>query len=259
MKHALLNLFGICLVALLMGCGGARPTRVLVAEDQYLLAQKKFDEGRYQDAQLEFQKLIWNYPGSDYVDDGQYYLAECYRLQEDYPGAVVENERLLRSYSQSPFAPAAQYHLALCYYQQSLPSNLDQEFTHKAIQEVQVFLEDYPNSEFLPQARELLLQAQTKLAKKSFDTAYLYYKLGNFDSAIIYIEELLREFTDTRWAVDAQYLMGECYRDQENWSQALSAYRQVLEMDASEKTAQRARKRIQQVEEKLSQAEKASG
>jgi outer membrane protein assembly factor BamD len=241
----------LCLLCAALACGAPPPPGRLDAEDQYLLAQERYDDGKFEEAQLEFQKLIWNYPGSDYVDDAQYYLAECHRYLEDYPTAIIEYSRLLRSYSQSPFAPAAQYHLALCYFEQSLPSHLDQNFTHKAIGELQIFLEEYPHSEFTAQARDLLLQARTKLAKKDYENARLYLKMNDYESAIIYVEEILDQYGDTKWAVDAQYLLGECYRHQEKWQRALRAYRLMLEMNPSKKLQRQAEARIRQVQEAL--------
>jgi outer membrane protein assembly factor BamD len=257
MKHTFL--IGLGILYLFLCCSHTPPVGKLDAEDQYLLAKEKFDAHNYDQALLEFQKLIWNYPGSDYVDEAQYHLAECYRLQEDYATAVVEYSRLLRNYSQSSLAPAAQYHLALSYYEQSLPSHLDQDFTRKAIAELDLFLEDYPASEYFPKARELLLRARSKLAKKDFDNAKLYYKMDDYDAAIIYIEELLEEYDDTEWTDDAQYLLGECYRSQEKWEQALKAYRQVLELAAPEKLTHQAQKRIRQIEEKLQDKQAISG
>jgi outer membrane protein assembly factor BamD len=221
------------------------------AEDQFLLARERYDRGKFEEAQQEFQKLIYNYPGSDYVDDAQYYLADCYRKLEDYPTAIVEYSRLLRNYSQSPLAPSAQYHLALCYFEQSLPAHLDQDFTHKAIQELELFLDEYPHSELVPQAQDLMLKARTKLAEKSYDTAHLYIKMHSDEAALIYLAEVLEEYGDTKWAGDAQYLMGECYRHQEKWQQALSAYRLTLDMSPSKKLRRQAETRIRQIEEML--------
>jgi len=236
---------------LLLSCTSSPPPGKLDAEDQFLLARERFDGRKFEEAQQEFQKLIWNYPGSDYIDDAQYYLADCYRNLGDYPTAIVEYRRLLRNYSQSPLASSAQYHLALCYFEQSLPSHLDQDFTQKAIQELEFFLEEYPHSALFPQATELMLKARTKLARKGYDNARLYLKMNSFEAAIIYIEEILEEYGDTKWAVDAQYLMGECYRHQEKWQQALGAYRRTLEMSPPKKLRRQAETRIRQIEDLL--------
>jgi len=247
------NSIGLSLITLLvlLSCTSPPPMGKLDAEDQFLLARERYDDRDFEEAQQEFQKLIWNYPGSDYVDDAQYYLADCYRILEDYPTAIVEYSRLLRNYSQSPLAPAAQYHLALCYFEQSLPSHLDQNFTQKAIEELEFFLEEYPQSELVPQAGELMLKARTKLAKKGYDNARLYVKMKSYEAAIIYIEEILEEYGDTKWADDTRYLLGECYRHQEKWQQALDAYRLTLEMDPPKKLRRQAESRIRQIEEKL--------
>jgi outer membrane protein assembly factor BamD len=243
--------FTLGLFFLFLSCTSPPPMNTLDAEDQFLLARERYEQRDFEEAQQEFQKLIWNYPGSDYIDDAQYYLAECYRQQEDFPTAIVEYGRLLRNYSQSPLAPSAQYYLALCYYEQSLPSHLDQDFTEKALQELEFFLDEYPQSELISQARDLMFKARTKLAKKGYDNAHLYLKMNSYEAAIIYLEEILEEYGDTKWADDTQYLLGECYRHQKKWQQALGAYRQTLEMSPPKKLRKQTETRIRQIEEML--------
>lgn len=256
-----MKLFAIFLVALglltlLFGCGPGPPKAKLDAEDQFLLAKQKFDDRKYLDAQTEFQKLIWNFPGSDYVDEAQYYLAECFFGQEDYQSAIHEYTRLLRNYSQSPFVDDAQYKVGVSYYKQILPAPLDQDNTHKAIRELQTFLEDYPNSEYVPEAEKYLLSARTRLAQKEYLNGQLYYKMGAYDSAIIYFEELLKSYSDTKWADDVQFAIGECQRRQKKWEQAIESYQKVLEMSSSKKLVQRAQKRIDKIEKELAAAPK---
>jgi outer membrane protein assembly factor BamD len=250
MKCTDIILCGVILGLLICGCATAPPKGTLDAEDQYLLAKDLFDNDKYEDAQIEFQKLIWNFPGSDYVDEGQYYLAECLFQLEDFTGALIEYGRLLRSYSKSPFAGAAQYKVGLCYFEQSLPARLDQEATHNAIRELGIFLEEYPNSEYISGAQATLLAARTKLAQKDYLNGKLYHNMGQYEAAILYLEEVIRDYSDTKWAADAQYLIGECYRRQKNWPDALAAYANVLELNPSVKTASRAHKRITQIKEK---------
>jgi len=259
MRLAVTLLIASSIWAGFLGCGPAPPKMQLDAEDQFLLAKKKYDEHKYLDAQTEFQKLIWNFPGSDYVDEAQFYLAECFFYQEDFPSAIHEYQRLLNNYSQSPFVDIAQYKVGLSYYKQSLPAQLDQDFTHKAIRELETFLEEYPNSEQVPEAQNLLFASRTKLAHKEYLSGRLYYKMGEYASALIYFEEILETYPDTKWADDAQFAIGECYRRQKKWTQALKSYQQLLEMSSSESLVRRTKNRIDEVEKKLEESQKSSG
>jgi outer membrane protein assembly factor BamD len=259
MKHLAMILLGLCLLSPLLGCGSTPSKVKLDAEDQFLLAMMKFDNRKYIDAQTEFQKLLWDFPGSEYVDEAQFYLAECYFHQEDYPSAIAGYTRLLNNYSHSPFSADAQFKIGLSYCKQGLPSALDQDFTLKAIRELRTLLEEYPTSDNVPEAQKLLLQCRTRLAKKEYDTGHLYYRLGEYASAIIYYEELIENYPETKWADDAQFGLGECYRRQEKWDQALKAYLQVLEMGTIGKLARRAQQRIESVEKKLQESQKSSG
>ncbi len=259
MRWMAILVLGLGLAPFCLACGSGPPRAVPDAEDQFLLAKKRFDDRKYTDAQIEFQKLIWSYPGSEYVDEAQFYLAESYFQLEDFSSAIIEYQRLLTNYSQSPFSHIAQFKVGLCYYEQSLPARLDQDDTHNAIRELGILLEEYPNSEYVPEAQKLLLAARTKLAYKEYLNGQLYYKMGDYLSAIIYFQEILKEYSDTKWSDDAQFSIGECYRRQEKWRQALDSYRQVLDMNPSEKLARRVQMRMEEMERKLGGAQPPSG
>ena len=101
MKQTDIVLLGLISCLLIAGCGTTPPKGTLDAEDHYLVAKDLYDNRKYEAAQIEFQKLIWNFPGSDYVDEGQYYLAECLFEQEDFTGALPST-RLVFAISSNP-------------------------------------------------------------------------------------------------------------------------------------------------------------
>jgi outer membrane protein assembly factor BamD len=70
--------------------------------------------------------------------------------------------------------PEAQYKLALSYYELSPRAPLDQQYTRKAIDEFQSFVEYYPNNPLVKDAAEKIRELNTRLAKKQYETAKLY-------------------------------------------------------------------------------------
>ena len=44
--------------------------------------------------------------------------------------------------------------------------SLDQANTNEALDKLQIFIDNYPNSEYLPQANAYVQELQTKLSKK---------------------------------------------------------------------------------------------
>lgn len=222
----------------------------LDAEDRYLLAKRLLEKGDCLEAIQEFQKVIFNFPGSDFVDDAEFGLGEAHYCLKDYALAASEYRRVLRDYPLSPYADDAQYMLGMCYYDQSMPSSLDQEYTHKAIQAFQKYIDEFPDSDLLDQAREKLRLCRDKLAKKDFDTGRLYLKLEYFQAALISFNEMLTQYPDSKWAAEAQYSIGEVYERQKRYDEALAAYKKVVKDYPTERAAEKAMKKIEDLKEK---------
>jgi outer membrane protein assembly factor BamD len=240
----------IAIIPLWSGCSSHRLKSDLDAEDRYLLAKKLLDKGDCQDAIQEFQKVIFNFPGSDYVDDAEYGLGEAHYCVKEFALAGSQFRRIIRDYPLSLYADDAQFMLGMCYYEQSFPSNLDQEFTNKAIEAFQKLTEDFPQSDRLEEALEKLKVCRNKLAKKDFDTGRLYLRLEYYGSALAYFEFILDQYPDSKWAAEAQYGIGQVYEGQDNAAEALVAYQKVVTAYPTEKAAEKAMKKIEEIKEK---------
>ena len=155
----------VALLFLLLHCGGRKGfTPRLDPEDRFTLAKRHLDVGKYVRAQEEFKRLIFENPGSGYVDDAQYYLAESYFLNKEYDFALLEYGYLIDNYRSSEYVDDAHFKVGLSYYRRSKPSHLDQTDTKKALDEIELFLTKYPGSEFAEDALDTKRKCLEKLA-----------------------------------------------------------------------------------------------
>jgi outer membrane protein assembly factor BamD len=99
----------------------------------------------------------------------------------------------------------AQYKLAECYYELSPRAPLDQKYTMKAIREYQYFIEENPGHEMKDDAEKKIMELRNKLAKKEYGNAETYRKMREFESAIIYYDQVLDHYYDTEWADEALF------------------------------------------------------
>ena len=218
----------LVLTALLGACSGRKLRPGLTPEERLKVAKQMFEEGHYLDAKTQFQVIVVGASGTAVADEAQYYLAECYFRLKDYVTAVAEYQRLIRMYPNSPWVDDAQFKVGLCYYKLSPKPGLDQEFTHKAIEAFQIFLEDYPDSELRPKAEEYLKKCREKLAEKEFKAGELYRKMGYHKSALIYFDLVLQEYYDTSWARKALYWKARELEKLGRLEEALEAYQSYL-------------------------------
>lgn len=97
---------------------------------------------------------------------------------------------------------------------------LDQSSTYKAIEELQMFMEYFPQSERKEIAQNMIFELQDKLVEKEYLSAKLYYDLGsytgntvysstgnNYLAAVVTAQNILREYPYTKKREDLSILI----------------------------------------------------
>jgi len=202
-KQIIITLIAFLLALILPSCGTSDLAKSLSAEERFELGKKKFENKDFLDAMGEFEIVKLQYPGSSIADDAQFHLAECRFNQEEYLLAAQEFQELRRNFPASSLVAAAQYKIGLCYYMLTPRSSLDQQYTLRAIDDFQAFIEYYPAHELAQDASLKIKELNNKLAKKLYDTAELYMIMEYFKSATIYFNNIVEKFHDTEFAEPA--------------------------------------------------------
>ena len=167
-------------------------------------AMKYIKDSKYSKAIDELEYLLLIDPLSEYSSNAQYFLAESYYNLENYSKAILEFEKYLSRRSLSnDLLKKTQLYLSKCYYNVTLDYNKDPSSTYIAIEKLQYFIEKESMSEYVNEIEEMILKLRTKLAKKNFYTAKLYIRLEEFDSAVIYYNNVIKEYYDTKFVNDS--------------------------------------------------------
>ena len=174
-------------------------------EKAYFIAKSHYDKKDYLDAIDDFNMIKLKFSGSSFIDKAIYYLGMSYYKSEEYILANYEFETLIKNYPSSGFVEDSRYMLAMCYYGLSPAYNLDQTYTRYAINEFQNFIEIYPKSKLVSDAERKLDELKTKLAYKALKSADLYFTMDNYKSALVYYNNVLDEYPETKYADDALY------------------------------------------------------
>jgi outer membrane protein assembly factor BamD len=218
LRLRLLILLPVLFVA---GCGGGTNIAKLGARDLFERGMERYSKGKYLAAIEALQMAIFNYPGETQVDTAQYYLALSYYSNHDYVLGQVEFNRLLTNYPASAFAPNAQLMKAICYYK-GTPEHyaLDQSDLQTAITQFADFLDDHPESDAAPEARQYLKDSRNRMAHKYYASGMVYVRVRDFGAARTYFQKVVDDYTDSDFASDASYEIAESYYQQKNWDKA---------------------------------------
>jgi outer membrane protein assembly factor BamD len=186
--------------AFVFGCGGSETTTTISAEERFRKAKSLFDDEDFLPAINEFTIITLQHQGSAYADSAQFFLAECRFHRGEYLVAASEYGYLRRSYPASGLGSKAQYKLALSYYNLSPKSMLDQQYTRKAIDEFQSYREYYPTDEHAEDADAKIMELNTRLAQKAYETAQLYETMEYNKASLFYYDDIIEKYHDTQYA-----------------------------------------------------------
>jgi len=186
----------------------------------FAIAKRNYDKKDYLEAIDDFSLIKIKFSGTKIIDKSQFYLGMCYYQREEYILAAYEFEYLLKNYATSSFIVQDRYQLAMCYYNLSPKYDLDQTYTHYAINEFQNFLELYPTDKLATDAEARIKELKNKLAFKEFKTGDLYSKMGNYKAAIYYYELVLQDYFDSDFADNALYSKIQMLILRKNYSDA---------------------------------------
>ncbi|MFD1771708.1 outer membrane protein assembly factor BamD [Sphingobacterium suaedae] len=209
---------------------------------KYQEAVKYYEKKKYTKALVLFDDLMNKYRGQAEAEDLYYYTAYTnYRLR-DYTSARFRFKEFAQTYPNSPRAEECRFMSAYCFYVDSPRPSLDQENTRKAIDELQLFINLYPEGEKAKEAGDLIQKLRDKLEQKAYANAKLYFDMGQPDdyrAAVIAFESMLREYPDTKYAEEieflilkSQYLFAQNsmpYRQEARYNEAIDYYQAFVE------------------------------
>lgn len=260
-EHIIKSLFVMSLLATLVfvGCGSKDIVQTLTPEDRFQQAKALFDGGDYLEAINEFTVITLQYQGSAVAGDAQFYLAECRFQRGEYLLASYEYQTLKRNMAASPRVPESQYKLGLCFYMLSPRSRLDQQYTKRAIDELQAFVEYYPKSEFVAEASAKIHELNLRLAKKEYETAQLYTRMEYNKAAILYYDNVIEKFHDTEYAPLAYLGKAELLIERKKFRDAKTVIIKFLERFPNSVLRGRADKLNEQIDAELKSSPSANG
>jgi outer membrane protein assembly factor BamD len=219
-----------CAAALVLaGCGSGEVTKVMSVEDRFAHAKQLFDNRSYLDAVNEFTVITLQYQGSAFAADAQFYLGECRFAREEYLLAAFEYGVVKRNYPASPRVADAQYKLGVCYYSLSPRSSLDQQYTRRALDELQSFVEYYPAHEKAVDAEAKIKDLTVRLAKKQYDTAKLYRTMEYYRAALFYYDDVIEKYHDTEFAPLSSIDKVELLMGRKRYAEAAAEAKRFLE------------------------------
>lgn len=177
------------------------PERILQAGNEY------FDDGDYTRAKTLYELVLNTYRGRAQAEELYYRYAYSHFYLSEYILSAFYFENFANTFPNSQYRENAEFKAAYSNYMLSPTFRLDQEYTYKAIDGFQRFVNRYPNSERVAECNQLMDELRKKLERKAFYQADLYFRMGAYQSAVASFQHLLQDYPETADAERVRYLL----------------------------------------------------
>ncbi len=207
----------ICIILLIVCCltSCGEYYKLLKSDDyeaKWQKANEYYEQGKYGRTIELLEELKAIYKGTERAEQTLYMLANAYYRSKDYYSATNQYQIYYKTYPKGIFAEECRFMSGKSAFDDSPDPRLSQEGTVQAMDELSVFLEYYPNSQYRPQVEEMLDILMEKLAYKALLNCELYYNLGNYmgnnyESCIITANNALNDFPSSKYRVDFAFMI----------------------------------------------------
>ncbi len=172
---------------------------------KYKAAEAYYNTGEYRRANRLYEQILPSYRGKPQAQRVIFFFANSYLQTKDYYLAAYQFESFIKSFPKSDKLQEASFLAAKCYYMLSPRYSLDQANTNDALDKLQIFIDNFPNSEYLAEANTYVQELQTKLEKKDFEISKQYHTIRDYKSAINAFDNFISSYPGTPFREDALY------------------------------------------------------
>jgi len=173
----------------------------------YDKAIKYYDNKAYLSAARIFEELYPLSIGTPIGDTILFLFADSYFQNHDYQMAAFHFRDYARRYPGTERTELAAFNAVKAMYYTSPDYYLDQFITTITIDEVNLYIQQYPFSKHIEECNEILDALRDKLAKKDLEMIKMYYQTGYYEAAQIMVKNFMKTFSSSKFTPEALYIL----------------------------------------------------
>ena len=184
----------------LLSCKGQHGAAMKSADKNFILetANQYYAKKKWSKAIALYDRLPNLVAGTEDAPEVLFKSAYANYYDKNYKLAGHQFRNFSTAFSQDARREEAEYMSAICYYQDSADYNLDQGSTEDAINSLQDFLNNFPNSERTKDINEKIEKLTFKLEYKAYEQARNYFKIADYRAAVVAFENVLEDYPSTK-------------------------------------------------------------
>jgi outer membrane protein assembly factor BamD len=163
-------------------------------ESLFAASMKQYTQHRYEDAAKGFEMLTHDLPARDpLLPLSYYYLGSSQEKQGDHLLAAQSFTRISEAFPDDSLAPQALLAGGQSYARMWRKPELDPTYGTSALNTFQTLVSLYPDSHLVPQADSAIARLDNMFATKDLNVGEHYIRRRAYDSAIIYLKDVIKQ------------------------------------------------------------------
>jgi outer membrane protein assembly factor BamD len=166
----------------LLGCPKTLPPD-LGPDELFQRGREAWEDERWLIARTAFERLL--------------FLADTHFREKAYLTAATEYLKLAQTRPTIDLADDARYRACRAYSELSPRPELDQKYAEEAVAECRSLVVLYPQSPLVASADSVIARMRNKLAEKLYLNAKYYMDRAAYDSAVLYLNDVLKTYPES--------------------------------------------------------------
>lgn len=204
-------LFSLLFISVLLGSCSSY-NKVLKSDDygaKFELANELYEKGEEVKSIGLYEQVYQRMPKSSEGELSYFRIGKAYYTGEDTYMAGYYLNMFAKRFPLSPKAEEALFLSALCAVSESPGHTLDQEATELAISDLQMFVDNFPNSNLVDSCNNTIDRLRFKLERKEYDAVKLYDKTEQYRAAVSSAITFMEDFPMTNYKEEISFLLVE--------------------------------------------------
>ncbi|QAT83530.1 putative competence lipoprotein ComL [Corallococcus coralloides] len=228
------------------------PDYATLAAENLALGEAALEDNDYFKAEKYFDHVRTRFPYLEAAREAELKLADLDLAREMYPEAREKFDSFMRLHPTHPKVDYAAYRAAFSYVQEfpseffALPPSYEKEqkSMYDALRAMNVFLREYPDSQYVKDATAHRDDARHRLARHELYVASFYAKRERWKAVAQRLEGLLKNYPGTPLEEEALFDLHNAYVKLNDTERARNTLREVVKRLPGTPAAQRAQKML---------------
>ena len=180
-------------------------------ETLYKLAKINFDSQSFELAREQFLEISKLFPLSNEAIQSEIMIAFIDYIQMDYNNAMLNYRKIINKYPSHKDLDYVYYMIAMCNYEQLQNESLDGYYNDLSLSSFNQVIERFPDSKYAKDSRQKIILVKSNIAAKHMHIGRFYLNNKKYIAALNRFKIVVDEFSITKFTPEALHRMVEAY------------------------------------------------